>query len=503
VSDQAHAAIPEPDYRQNRGRGTPEREVKLGADTDLQLPDLAGTWQGVAATSRPDEQLSTVYLDSDDLRLARWDVNLRYGDGQGWTVKLPRGGSGPLLVRDEVVFEGSAERPPPDAVDLVSGYLRGAALRPQVSLSTLRRGVRLHDCRGQELADIVEDAVAVVDGRRPAADFREVEVETTTDTPPGLLEALIARLRGAGAGALNPTPEYLRALGGREAAPLEVPLLAPSPSAPLREVVTDAIADGVTRLSRHDPVVRMDTDPEGVHQARVATRRLRSGLRTLRGALDPRWTRELRDELGWLGGELGAARDADVLLARLAGRAHTLPAASADGAREVIDALAQRRAQAHAELLAQLRTDRYFRLLDRLIEAARAPALLEGKADQPAREALKPLVRKSWRTLDKKVRSLGEPPRDEELHAVRILAKRCRYAAEATAPVLDLIRRAVRLGAPDPRGTSRRRRSRRRASSRARRTTTSGASRVTWRRLRESGPRAIPRRLRQSRPCRS
>jgi len=436
VSDRAHAAIRKPGYRQNDGRGEPEREVKLGADTDFQLPDLSATWEGVAATLRPEEQLSTVYVDSDDLRLARWDVSFRYRDGQGWTVKLPGERSGPLLVREEVVFEGSAERPPPDAADLVSGYLRGAALRPQVRLSTLRRGVLLHDRQGRLVADVVDDAVAVLDGSRPAARFRELEVETTNDTPPGLLEAVLTRLRADGAGAPDPTPKYLRALGGRDAAPPEVMLSRLSSGASLGEVIAYAVTDGVIRLIRHDAIVRMDTDPEGVHQARVATRRLRSDLRTLRSALDPHWSRELRDELGWLGQALGAARDADVLLARLAARAQALPAASTEGVREVIAGLEEERAQAHARLLEQLRRDRYLRLLDRLIHAARAPAMREGKAELPARKALKPLVRRTWRALETKVSSLGDPPPDEELHMVRILAKRARYAAELAAPVL-------------------------------------------------------------------
>lgn len=48
-----------------------EREVKLAADDAFQLPDLNGAWDGATATPREDERLSTVYLDSDDLRLAR------------------------------------------------------------------------------------------------------------------------------------------------------------------------------------------------------------------------------------------------------------------------------------------------------------------------------------------------------------------------------------------------------------------------------------------------
>lgn len=413
-----------------------EREVKLSAGEEFQLPDLSGLLDGVATTPRKEERLSTVYLDSDQFRLARWGVSFRFRAGQGWTVKLPSEDSGALLVRDELVFQGSPQRPPPAAVDLVTGYLRKAELRPQVRLRTLRRGLLLHNAQGRLVADVVDDAVSVLQGQRGVARFRELEVETTPDTPPGLLEAVVARLRAAGAGAPDPTPKYLRAIGGPDAAPAEIELTTVLPSASLRDVVTRAIADGVVRLIRHDPVVRLDTDPEGVHQARVATRRLRSDLRTFRAVLDPQWAAGLREELGWLGGELGAARDADVLLQRLTARAGTLPEASAEGARPVIAALEQRRVQAHAALLDALRSDRYLDLIDRLIQAAQAPALLAPKADRRAAKALPPLVRRAWRALDRKVQSLTDPPANEELHLIRILAKRCRYAAEACAPSL-------------------------------------------------------------------
>jgi hypothetical protein len=137
------------------------------------------------------------------------------------------------------------------------------------------------------VADVVDDAVCVLDGRRVVHRFRELEIETTDATPPGLLRAVIARLRDAGAGAPELTPTYLRALGGPEAAPMEIERRKLRRSATLRDVVTRAIADSVVRLLRHDPVVRIDSDPERAHQARVATRRLRSDLRTFRPALEP------------------------------------------------------------------------------------------------------------------------------------------------------------------------------------------------------------------------
>ena len=54
----------------------------------------------------------------------------------------------------------------------------------------------------------------------------------------------------------------------------------------------------------------------------------------------------------------------------------------------------------------------------------------------PAATVLPGLVRRRWRALAKQVKALGDPPTDEELHAVRIEAKRVRYAAEAAVPLL-------------------------------------------------------------------
>ncbi len=282
--------------------------MKLGAGEEFQLPDLEGVREGVSARVRPEQPLTTLYLDSDEYHLARWGLSFRHRAGQGWTVKLPGDSTGALLVRDEITFEGDAQTPPPPALDLVMGYVRHRELSPQVHLRTLRRGILLHDEQGQLVADVVEDAVNVIDGPCAGLRFRELEIETTEATPDGLLEAILSRLREAGAGPPDPTPKYLRAIGGTDAAPAEVVIAPLHKSASGGDVVTHAIADGVTRLLRHDPVVRLDTDVEGVHQARVATRRLRSDLRTFRRLLDPEWVAALRAELGWLGGRFGVAR---------------------------------------------------------------------------------------------------------------------------------------------------------------------------------------------------
>lgn len=236
-------------------------------------------------------------------------------------------------------------------------------------------------------------------------------------------------------------PKYIRALGPGVADSPEVVVEKLRSGATAADVVRRAIAESVVRLIHHDPVMRLDSDSEGVHQARVATRRLRSDLRTFRSLLDPEWVSDLRGELGWLAGILGAVRDGDVLLERMRGRAAILPAATLPGAAGLLSSLERARDAAHAELLDTLRGERYVALLDRLVEAARSPALLL-EADLPATAGVAGLARRPWRSLRRRVSALSDPPTDEELHGVRIRTKRCRYAAEAVAPVLGKQARA-------------------------------------------------------------
>jgi hypothetical protein len=85
-----------------------EREVKLAAAPSFELPSFDRVHDGIDAVEREPEQLATTYFDSDDLRLARWGLSLRPRAGQGWTLELPTGESGPLLVREALAFAGNS-----------------------------------------------------------------------------------------------------------------------------------------------------------------------------------------------------------------------------------------------------------------------------------------------------------------------------------------------------------------------------------------------------------
>lgn len=218
--------------------------------------------------------------------------------------------------------------------------------------------------------------------------------------------------------------------------------LGPDPAQPpsadrvvVEDAVRGALGRSVARLLRHERGVRAGEDPEDVHQARVATRRLRSDLRTFGDVLEPSWAAPLRSELQWLSELLGAVRDAEVLRDRLRSRLTRLPEEDRPAAERLIATLNVRRDEARAPLLAAMEAGRYRRLVDSAVAAAREPRVLPEIASAPADAALRPALEPLWKDLAAAVDRVVAEATDESLHAARIGSKRLRYAAEAVAPV--------------------------------------------------------------------
>ena len=415
--------------------------MKLGAGPAFHLPDLTGVVEGVVVSAPETVHLDTVYYDTPDLRLARWGVSLRHRAGEGWTLKLSAPPSTPgnppaVLERDELTFEGGARKPPRGALELVRAYVRRAELVPVARLATLRRRLRLVDSSGAPVAEVVDDEVSVRDGRRVAARFREIEVESKVAERDGdgIIAPVVTRLRGAGAGAPDPTPKHVRAIGPRAQEPPEVAAEPAAKDASAHDVIRAAFADAVASLLRHDPLVRTGGDPEAVHQARVATRKLRSHLRTFAPLLRVDWSEPLRSELGWLAMGLGAVRDREVLLERLRARAEPLPASDVRSATALLKSLELEIQALRKTVRTDLDSQRYIDLLEVLVDAAHTPPTLP-EGDQPASAVLPGLASTPWKRLRTAVKQLPESPTDPELHRIRILAKRARYAAEAVVPV--------------------------------------------------------------------
>ena len=190
------------------------------------------------------------------------------------------------------------------------------------------------------------------------------------------LRRLEKELRRAGASSHEQRPKLYRALE------LDVPSAAPAleDDAPPSRVLAAALAEQARRILLHDPGTRLGSDPEDLHQMRVATRRLRAFLKVGEPLLEPTWSEPLRDELAWLGRALGPARDLDVLVEHFAAEIAGL---GSDGrsAHGVLEALEAERAGARGAVVEALSSDRYLTLLDRL-EHVGSPELT-GRRDAP------------------------------------------------------------------------------------------------------------------------
>ncbi len=417
---------------------TTERETKLAPSTGFRLPPLTDPGGGVFASPETTATLVATYYDTTDLRIIRAGASLRYRDPEGWTVKLPRAdGDEAVLSRDEHRLGGEHRSVPESALDLVRSRTRGLPIAPVATLSTIRTTVALHDAQGQPIGEVVDDAVTATFPESDAGpvQFGEVELELTEAARDGHRAAILARLRSSGAATVDLTPKIVRALGvpATRSADIVVPELGDGfPT--IEAVVQRAIASSVDRLVTYDPAARLGDDPEGVHQARVATRRLRSDLRTFRSLLDEQWRARLSDELRWLGDVFGVVRDADVLLDRLEPKIRLIPDVDREPAKRILDHLRSDQERGRDQMLRALRSERYDALLDRLLVASARPRFLLRVDDTDDAEILREIVRKPWTKLAAGVDRLGDDPPDLELHGIRIRAKRARYAAEAVVP---------------------------------------------------------------------
>ena len=394
-------------------QATIERELKLDVGPGFRLPKLPG--EPLAP-----RVFVSVYYDTADHRLARNQVTARRRTEKRrhrWQVKLPRG-----AARLELEMRGSAAEPPPDVRRLLAVYTRDAALAPIATLLTRRSGVLVSDLRGP-VAEVVLDSVSVFEGKRVAQRFREVEVELVGKGTEQDLQHIGALLRAAGARDGDGRPKVFRAVG------LDLPdeSKALDPSASALDHVLAMLRAQLEAVRAHDPGTRLGSDPEELHQMRVAVRRLRAILRAARPLLDADRVEAARRELAWVGTALGVRRDVDVMIEYLRAELATLEPAERRGGQRLLQRLGEAREATGLEVTKALDSDRYLALLDQLEEMIAHPP-------PPAEDmALSDIAGREFKKLRKTVAALPETPGDADLHEVRIKAKRARYAAELAA----------------------------------------------------------------------
>ena len=451
--DPSPADLPADDVRAEMA--TPSREAALhAAEIELKLlvpSDRLADFNDapiIAANARNKgtrKHLKAVYYDTPKRALRRDGFSFRVrqsGARFTQTVKA-ESGSDPLR-RGE--WEAAVPSMTPDialAMPLVSDKLRAELERHPVEAvfkSDIHRHQRLVDLPSGTI-EVAFDQGQLTSGDR-SLPVSEIELELKSGSPSAIWELA---LRLAEYGSVKPSIRTKSARGFDLAADTppsapKPPKLRLNPSISLDEAFSEILRSCLLHLLQSLPAAEDGRDPEGIHQLRVALRRLRSALDLMRSVVSLNKLDVMRAEAKWLAGSLSGARDWDVF------RQETLRTV-ADGCPSVagFDTLAEladeRRATYYdkARLALADRRCQYFVIgLGAWIEARgwRSEVTPEGLAQlaEPAINFARNILSAQHAKVLKRGRKFKSLP-TEERHRVRLAAKKLRYVADFLLPL--------------------------------------------------------------------
>jgi CHAD domain-containing protein len=404
----------------------PRTAVELSASEHFELPALQGR-------ATPARFFTETYYDTAGGRLGRagFMLSRRVENGKSiWRLTVVCDGTSTL----DVEAAGGPAEPPEELSELITAASAGFTIVPVARLRTRSTGLRVK-AGSRSLARIDVARIAVLDAQRVTRTFCEIRIEPLAADRTELVR-LEKALKKAGA------KRAKRNGGVRWTIESE-----PAPELPLPthglETLRAFIQDQYARILGHDPGARLGKDPEDVHQLRVALRRLRSVLKTATPLLDTAWVDSIREELSWLAGELGPARDVDVLIPSLRAEADSLEAAERESLEPLFSKFEAAKAGAAERALEALRSERYLALLASIEAAATGPP-------PGGKGALAEKAANEYRRLRKAMEAVDEEPTDDAIHRARIQGKRARYATELLEGELgkagrNLIRAAKRF----------------------------------------------------------
>lgn len=408
-------------------------EVELKFDVEPQSVEQLRATPILAAALAHSHDSESHYFDTKDGALRKAGVSLRVRRSGGrnvQTAKRKRGNTAGLFVREE----WEAEVPnldldlsafAPALVRRLLGKADRGALKPLVRTRFTRTSWQI--AHKGSLIEVVLDEGVVVAGRKRTP-LCELELELKQGKPAALFD--LAEEIGRAA----PLRLGMLSKNERGYALVENWLGRPAKADPvhLDAEMSEAdafrtIANGCLRHFRLNEIALLaGRDPEALHQARVALRRLRSALTLFRHAVRGKDYQHLREELRWFAGQLGEARNMDVLL-ESAEQTVFAPGGA------LRPALQDEREAAYDRVMAAIESDRTRALVLRLALWLEVGAWrFKPRAEDNVRALAAHQLERQWRKVRRRGAQLGELDADAE-HQLRIDIKKLRYAAEFLA----------------------------------------------------------------------
>jgi inorganic triphosphatase YgiF len=388
-------------------------------------------------------RLISTYYDTPDLALKRQGLTLRVREQEDrfiQTVKTEDPASGSdLLRRGEWEDELAENRPDPHAAQSGGHLPDGVAgnLKPLFATDVTRTLVAIEPTPVTRIEAAIDEGEIRATGNSRIIPISEIELELDKGDPAALYEVALQLLEVAPI-RIEPRskPERGYRLGESAADPPPVVHAAPvvldptiSVEATLQEIGRACLA----HLLRNEAAA-LAMEPEGVHQMRVAERRMRSAMAAFKKLLPATERRWLSAELTCVVGALGSARNLDVFATELLQPARAA-LAHEPGLADLAAALDEARRGTYVRVEHAIRSERHAAGMLRLshwFEARSwryAPAKHPAKLARPIGDLAPHLLDRRWREMRRRSRRFGRQTPDQR-HKLRIAAKKLRYTIE-------------------------------------------------------------------------
>ncbi|HEY3920408.1 MAG TPA: CYTH and CHAD domain-containing protein [Stellaceae bacterium] len=394
------------------------------------------------------QHLVSVYYDTPGCALRDEGMSLRVrrvGARRLQTVKAdPKGAAGPFGRHE---WESQIAGPEPDlafakhtALDRFRLKKLRHRLRPVFETDVQRVAVPLRH-RGSEIELAIDRGE--VKTRRRRAPISEIEIELKAGDPAPAIDLArrIAKTVSVGYSAKAKAERGYALSAGETAAPVFDDTVVLDRDMTAGEAFKVIALSCLHHLAGNREAIAAG-DREGVHQMRVGLRRLRAAMAFFKTLLPDAESARIRKNLKWLLGELGPARDLDVLIRE---GVEPLQQERADGAAlAALDSDLKHRRRASLERAkAAIASDRYrATTLDTALWIAgggwsrtSAPLIAGRRERRVADFAAEELARRD-RKIVKRVKHLDKLD-PHHRHKLRIAVKKLRYADEFFASLYD------------------------------------------------------------------
>jgi inorganic triphosphatase YgiF len=390
-------------------------------------------------------KLESTYYDTADQWLSGQRMALRVrkiGRKRIQTLKAPASGPDGLQNFQEIEAEIASDRPQLSAVtdSKLSRKLEREnvwrRLRP-IFETRFQRSAFLTE-QGSSMIEVAVDLGSIVAGGRRLP-IAEIELELKSGEPGALydlaeqLALQLAEEVPVRLGAETKAARGYALAAGRDPEPHKAKPITLSPELSTEEAFVAIVNNCLEQLRANEEAVLSTEDDEAIHQFRVALRRLRAIVSAYRDLVDDDVQAMISIDLRWMQRQFGPARDLDVLIAEtlqpIHNRLRAQPAFD-----QLLETAEAARAEARRAAHLAIENPRYVSMLIQFYRHLHSGgwrrASARARLGAPVGDFARPLLQSRHKRLMKlgaRYEQLPEP----ELHRLRILAKKMRYAAEA------------------------------------------------------------------------